>query len=394
MFGKHVTKQLSAYAHGELAAAEAERVAAHLGGCAACRAEFTEVKFGIRLAESLPTVSAPAALWDAIETALVRHEAAGRSGATAGSGATVNRGAPPSSPARRFSFAGRPAFVAASVACLALCAWAAWAYLRPGRAAWEVSRLAGAPVIESGRILEKGRLGVGDWLETDSGSRARVEVANIGQVEVEPNTRVRLVETRLTEHRLELQRGTLHARIWAPPRLFFVDTPSAVAADLGCAYTLEVDDAGRSLLRVTAGWVALEDGRRESLVPAGAACVTRPGAGPGTPFFADAPEEMVAALSRFDYEGGGGEALAAVLAGVRDRDTLTLWHLLSRVEAADRERVYQRLAEFSPPPEGVTREGVLQLDRAMLDAWKGQLEVKWITEDFPAVRKAWRNLWR
>ena len=81
---------------------------------------------------------------------------------------------------------------------------------------------------------------------------------------------MRLLETQPTEHRLELARGKMSARIWAPPRLFFVDTPSAVAADLGCAYTLEVDDQGASLLQVTSGWVALELKDRESMVPAGA----------------------------------------------------------------------------------------------------------------------------
>ena len=73
--------------------------------------------------------------------------------------------------------------------------------------------------------------------------------------------------------------------IWAPPRLFFVDTPAGVAADLGCAYTLEVDDHGDGLLHVTSGWVALQLKDRESMVPAGASCATRPGVGPGTPFF-------------------------------------------------------------------------------------------------------------
>jgi len=48
-----------------------------------------------------------------------------------------------------------------------------------------------------------------------------------------------------------------------------------VAADLDVAYTLEVDNAGGSLLRVTSGWVALQLKDRESMVPAGAACQTR-----------------------------------------------------------------------------------------------------------------------
>jgi hypothetical protein len=204
------------------------------------------------------------------------------------------------------------------------------------------------------------------------------------------------LETRATEHRLELARGRMSAHIWAPPRLFFVDTPSAVAADLGCAYTLEVDDAGASLLRVTSGWVALQLRDRESIVPAGAACATRPGIGPGTPYFEDASETFRAALTKLDFETGTAPAaddslLKGLLAEARVRDTLTLWHLLYRVEGNDRALVYDRLAALAPPPAGVTREGVLQLDAEMLRLWKGHLDNIW-TGASP-LRKGWINTW-
>jgi hypothetical protein len=384
MFDKHFSKFLSAYAHGELTAVETERVAAHLDACARCREEFEEIKLGIRLAECLPSASAPASLWDGIESSLIRQPAPAKS----------RRNASLPRTSFRHAFNGRRLATAGAFACLLLVGLAGWLYVRSTRPAWEVERLAGSPLIDAGRFGVTGQLRVGKWLETDDQSRAQIEVANIGRVEVEPNTRVRIVETGLTEHRMELARGTLHARIWAPPRLFFVDTPSAVAADLGCAYTLEVDDAGRSLLRVTSGFVALENGVRESIVPAGAACITKPGVGPGTPFFEDAPEELAGALSRFDFEGGGAEALGVVLANVHERDTLTLWHLLSRAEGAERVRVYERLAAFSAPPEGVTREGVLGLDRSMLQTWKDQLEDNWLDENLRSVRKAWRKLWK
>src|SRR6266853_1996335 len=57
------------------------------------------------------------------------------------------------------------------------------------------------------------------------------------------------------------------------------------------------------------------------------------------------------------------------LVDARKNDALTLWHLLSRVSDADRPGLYDRLAGLAPPPEGVTREGILRLDRQMLDAW-------------------------
>ena len=188
----------------------------------------------------------------------------------------------------------------------------------------------------------------------------------------------------------------MSAKIWAPPRLFFVDTPSAVAADLGCAYTLEVDDAGASLLHVTAGWVALQLRDRESIVPAGAACATRPGIGPGTPYFEDASTLFKTALTKLDFEPSDTEwskipALDLVLTESRPRDTLTLWHLLYRVEGADRIRVYERMASLAPPPKDVTREGVLRLDDQMLHLWKGYLENGWSNDS--DLKKIWVDVW-
>src|SRR5205807_4638867 len=103
---------------------------------------------------------------------------------------------------------------------------------------WEVARLAGAPRIGASRIGDTGQFRAGQVLETDAASRASISVGEIGQVEVEANTRLRLVEARDSRGRLALSRGTIRAAIWAPPGQFIVDTPSAVAVDLACAYTL------------------------------------------------------------------------------------------------------------------------------------------------------------
>lgn len=360
MFVKHVTRDISAYCHGELSAEESRRFAEHIIACAKCRREFEEIKLGIKFAEQLPQLGAPEGLWKGIEAQLggpARIE--------------VNRGS------RQLRYV---AVAAALLVVAGLGIWRLWgegAKTEIGQW-WQVQQLAGAPRIGSERITKTGRLGKGEWLETDESSRAKIAVGTIGTVEIDENTRVRLLETAPTDHRLELARGKMSAVILAPPRLFFVNTPSAVAADLGCAYTLEVDDHGVGLLRVTAGWVALElkERERESIVPAEAACETRPEVGPGTPYFEDASPAFRDALKRIDFEHDPAvkkDALTVLLNESRPRDTLTLWHLLARVNETDRPRVYEALAKYVPPPPGVTREGVLQLDRAMLERWKNAL---------------------
>lgn len=261
------------------------------------------------------------------------------------------------------------------------------------RPAWQVSSLAGAPTVASKSIGESGRLPVGAWLETGAAARARIAVGDIGRVDVDPHSRLRLSSVREGNYRLRLVRGTMHAMIWAPPAQFFVDTPSSTAVDLGCAYTLRVADDGSGLVEVTSGWVGFEGRGRESFIPAGAVCATRPGIGPGTPHYAGVSPAFEAALTTLDFQKAAPpdrtDALATILTEARRDDAVTLWHLLQRVEPDERDRVFDRLAAFVPPPAGVTRDGVRGGRREMLDRW-------WDELGFGSMQlwRGWRQHWR
>ena len=119
-----------------------------------------------------------------------------------------------------------------------------WYSTRPQPPSWEVVRLDGSPSVGSKRVADTGRIAVGEWLQTDASSRARIGIGEIGSVEVEPNSRVRLIVAKPNEHRLALARGEISAVVSAPPRLFFVDTPASTAVDLGCAYRMKTDESG------------------------------------------------------------------------------------------------------------------------------------------------------
>jgi len=278
---------------------------------------------------------------------------------------------------------------AASLALVAMAAWFAYG-VRPS--GWNVQSLAGAPVVAGAPISGPSRVPVGETVTTDGASRARIDVGTIGIVDVEPNSRVRIVVARAGEHRMALDRGQIRALIWAPPQLFFVNTPSSTAIDLGCAYTLKVDDRGWGTLLVESGWVAFQHGGRESFIPKDAVCATRPGAGPGTPCYRDAAPGIEAALTILDFSPTDDvrrrAALDTVLTLSRPKDALTLWHLLSRGTREERARVYDRLASLVPPPAGTTREGVLRGDRRALDAWWNALGL-----DSASWWRIWKRKW-
>jgi hypothetical protein len=253
--------------------------------------------------------------------------------------------------------------IAASLLVLGGVVWIAWQRTRP---AWQVATVSGTPSLK--------RLAKGESISTDAQSAARLNLNDVGEVEVEPNTRLSVLAIGPDEQRLALQRGAIHALIWAPAGRFIVNTPSAQTVDLGCQYTLKVDKDGVGLVEVSVGWVAFENDGRESFIPAGAACVTRPGKGPGLPYYQDASRELIAAVNQFDSDSDQ-PAIAAIVANARTRDAISLWHLLRRVQPDDRGRVYDRLAQFVTVPAGVTRQGVLAANPQMIDSLWNALDL-------------------
>ena len=291
-------------------------------------------------------------------------------------------------PARRTRFPRNFARLAAAAAVLlAVAASLFFVFPRPTAppdttSAWNVSNLQGATRIGS-QILSgdhsAAKLHVGQTLTTDYSSRASLSENDLGEIQVEPNSRLRLLQSGPDRKRIQLDVGIIHAAIWAPPTQFVVDTPSAVAVDLGCAYTLQVAPDGSGTIRTTLGWVGFHLNGRDSFIPAGAMCTTRPNIGPGTPYFEDASPQFREALATFDNASQSGDSaspqLAIILREARSKDSLTLWHLLSRTIGPERAQVYDRLAALIPPPAGVTRTGILQVDPHMLDLYWNALNL-------------------
>lgn len=265
----------------------------------------------------------------------------------------------------------------AAAAALAMAAGGAistWRWSWPEGGSWAVEqRGAGAA----------GRFDVGSTLRT--AEPALVRVARIGTMRVAPGSAVTLDSTSSNRHRLTVQQGSVHLRVWAPPFSVVIQTPAGAVADLGCEFDLRVDGAAAHV-RVTSGWVLLENEYGESLVPEGASAPMRAGQRPGVPVFDDASaalRDLVRALE--DGRGDLGDAAAGIARLARPRDVLTLLMLTKQgVEAGPLAR---RAAELWPPPREVSVERILRGDENALWRWRDTLPL-------PPPKKQWWRNWR
>lgn len=278
----------------------------------------------------------------------------------------------------------------AAAACLIISALVslriAW---QPGRD-WKATTVSGVPLINSVPMRAKSQLSAGELLQTDDHSSAMLRMGLMAKIEVGPATKIRLLTTRSGQHRIALQSGVITARIWAPPFTIFVDTPAATAVDLGCAFTLRVEERGSGELHVTSGWVESERNNRQAIVPAGAMVLIRPAFGPGTPFFEDAGSRFRGALEELDFGKSGYQDIAAlklVLSEARQRDAITLLSLVRRIQPSERGSVFDRAAEFVPPPPDLTRADVVRgTNQHGIDEWWRKLGL--------GEAKSWFLNWR
>jgi hypothetical protein len=260
--------------------------------------------------------------------------------------------------------AERPRLWWAAAAAVLLATAAAWQLKTPPSqtTAWQVASMEGVSRMGAQDATVRMTMRTGQLLRTGRDSQVSLEDAEVGQIDLGPDSELRAANNR----QVMLNRGALHAFIWARPGQFVVDTPSARAIDLGCEYTINVDDSGNGLLRVSLGWVAFRYQGHESFIPAGAECITRKREGPGIPFYEDAPEPLRRGVGIFE-SGDPAAALDPILSSARPKDGLTLWHLLTRVAPADRVRVFDRFAQLVTLPPGISREAAGGRDPQTID---------------------------
>jgi ferric-dicitrate binding protein FerR (iron transport regulator) len=196
---------------------------------------------------------------------------------------------------------------------------------------------------------------------------------------------VTLRETRSNRHRLTLERGSVEVRVWAPPLSVVFQTPAGRVADVGCAFDLSVEGA-ITRVRVTSGWVQLNNPSGEVLIPAGSSSQMMVDRHPGSPVYDDAVAGFREAVRQLEANPEGtGEAADRVAELARPRDVLTLLSLVQRRIA--RDRLVERAAELWPPPDPETVSRVLQGDRQALWRWHDTLEL-------PRVKTGWWRNWR
>lgn len=262
-----------------------------------------------------------------------------------------------------------PVRYAVAAAVIILAAAAAW-FMRVPDDAVIITSLEGELLIDGKPASKGARVREGQRVETGRGGHVVVRAGSLGHVELVDRAALVLTSAREGRIRVRMESGDLRARIAAAPYAFRVETPGAVADDMGCAYQIVTDSAGNGWLRVTEGWVRLRSRGIDSLVVEGTEAALRTETGPGIPFregAGPALRSLAGTITAGSVPDAGELALA--LQQARPEDTVTLLNLLWRAPLPVAQPIFTRLAAQYPPPDTVVWQRFQNRDLTAVAEW-------------------------
>lgn len=227
---------------------------------------------------------------------------------------------------------------------------------------WSVSELKGSVILDNQTIKSSSDLGIKSTLQTGENSFARLEIPKIGIIEVDQLTKF----TRLSSNKIKLNLGKIVKKPFEQTeKLILITDLADYQEEINSEFELKVENEINNLF-VYRGTLKIGTKGFESIVPEGFACEVKKGRYV-IPFDPNSDTQLINLLKEF--AGPNDPNLVTITSLAAEKDALSLWHVLQLTSEINRTIAYNKLRGLVSPPSSVTEEGILALNREMLNQW-------------------------
>lgn len=238
---------------------------------------------------------------------------------------------------------------------------------------WKVKAIQGNYLINGKNDLS-GLWHKGSSLYTDDNSNIVIYVPNSCKLKVEPNTYLILLKARNNDNRIKLDYGSIHVSNSVLLPYFSVELEKSIIHFKGGDFSLTAKKNRDVKIFVKFGIVEIEQKGKSYFVDEGHICEIKNEFRVGTPYRFDAPDSLKLEIEKFDYQQGGEASVEKIIKMSQPNDALTLLSLIPNTSAAYRGILFQKIANYFPPPSNVTYEGIIKLNSEMLESWWREIE--------------------
>ncbi len=249
---------------------------------------------------------------------------------------------------------------------------AAYIFITSPSSGWEVISLSGQPKVENS-VMDKGDgFSSESTIETDASSSVTVAIPEMGRFLIDNSS---VVSRTKNSTEVKVEKGQIRKFEGDASDVLTVLTPLAKFTELykGGAFRLHVDENGMCKLTVESGWMIVNIKDFDSYVPKNFGCLITRGKY-AIPYPSDSSPQLISLLENFS--GINDPSVGTILSLMTTKETLSLWHIIQLISTENRSIAFNRLNELIPAPSGVTKEGILALNKTMLLDWRQEIELK------------------
>lgn len=237
---------------------------------------------------------------------------------------------------------------------------------------WEIMQFSGQPEINNEKITQSSTIPPTAVISTDNKSSLTILIPEVGRVMIDTSSIVKRAEKGFE---LDVEKGQIKKYEGNASDFLTVQVPLALVKEYykGSAFRLKLIDRDATEINVESGWITVEVKEFVSYIPKNYGCVISRGRYV-IPFSSDTSPELQDLLKGFS--GINDPSIGTILSLASRKESIALWHLLQLVSNENRFLVYDKLNEFIPAPNGVTKEGIQALNKDMLMKWRQEIELK------------------
>lgn len=247
-------------------------------------------------------------------------------------------------------------------------------YLTTSINEWKLSSVIGKPIKNKAPIVKLEEILPGDVISTNNESSAAVDIVGIGRINIFGNTSF----TRLEEDNgAELHYGKMMINTLKSDDNLHIAIPEAIieGLELGSRYSVFVNPSGNSDIQLEKGWLLVKSGSHEIIFPQKYNLRVVNGSGVSLPYYSESSSLLVSLVEEYLFNGNESIKLNSILESSTEKEAITLWNLLPRVNEDQRGVVYEKLYELVPHTSDISRDDVLSLEKSFLQTWLD--EIKW-----------------
>ncbi len=210
-------------------------------------------------------------------------------------------------------------------------------------------------------------------LITDVNSHVIIAIPKLGKINLGPLSEIQLVNDKENESGISLYKGKVEVSTFTQNKHFSVETMNAKFTENLTNFSVEQKNTGITHIEVTSGLLLIQSSKEFFTLSAKYSCDIITKKSYNIPFRVDGNPQFISALKELDSGNNTSEIIAQIAANAKESDAITLWHLLKRVSKNYRILIFNKLNEFFPIPQKVTKDGIIALDNKMLQIWQDDI---------------------